>query len=108
MDILNTYFFPISLIFMAVLTFMYLARSILGPQFFDRILGINSLNTIIILMICIIAVMQEESYIVDVALIYAMLSFVTVVILCKAYLRSHKMNRENDFKNIREAGKKDD
>lgn len=108
MDILNTYFFPISLTIMALLTFIYLARSIMGPQFFDRILGINSLSTIVTLMVCVIAVMQGESYIIDIALIYAMLSFVTVVILCKAYLRNHNKSRETDFENIREAGKKDD
>ncbi len=93
--------FGVSLIYFALLILGYLYRSIIGPNFFDRILGVNNISTIIIMIICIIAVMQEESYIVDVAFIYALLGFVTVVIVCKAYLRSHKKERSDDFSNLK-------
>jgi len=79
----------------------YLIRTIVGPNFTDRILAVNSVQTVVILIICIIAVLQGESYIVDVALIYASLGFVTVVIVCKAYLRSHHKDRANDLANLR-------
>lgn len=94
--------------YMAILTFAYLFRTIIGPSFFDRILAVNNIGTIVMLMICIISVLQQESYIVDVALIYAMLSFVTVIIVCKAYLRSHKKERSHDFKNLKKEEKKND
>lgn len=96
------------LCYLAILTFAYLFRTIIGPSFFDRILGVNNIGTIVILMICIMSVVQQESYIVDVALIYAMLSFVTVIIVCKAYLRSHKKERSHDFKNLKKEEKKND
>lgn len=98
--------FTFAMCFMAIIAFAYLFRSILGPKFSDRILAINSIQTIIILIICILSVVQHESYIVDVALIYAMLGFVTVVIVCKAYLRSHHKDRANDLKNLKEESKK--
>ncbi len=79
----------------------YILRAISGPKFSDRILAINSIQTIIILIICILSVFQGENYIVDIALIYAMLGFVTVVIVCKAYLRSHRKERANDLSNLK-------
>jgi multisubunit Na+/H+ antiporter MnhF subunit len=54
------------------------------------------------LFISFVAVMQGENYIVDIAIIYAVLGFVTVIILCKSYLRSHKKDRANDLKTLKE------
>ena len=77
------------LIVLALVVFGYFIRTILGPHFADRILAINSVSTVVMLFISFVAVMQGENYIVDIALIYAVLGFISVVILCKAYLRSH-------------------
>ncbi|MEG1781924.1 MAG: monovalent cation/H+ antiporter complex subunit F, partial [Oscillospiraceae bacterium] len=96
-----------ALCFLALVAFAYLLRTVIGPKFADRILAVNSISTVVILIICIISVIQGESYIVDVALIYAMLGFVTVVIVCKAYLRSHNKERENDLENLKGESKND-
>ncbi len=90
-----------SMIFLALLMFGYLFRSVVGPSFFDRILAVNSISTIVILIIAIISVDDGNHYVVDVILIYAMLSFVTVMIVCKAYLRSHKKDKSHDFENLK-------
>lgn len=106
---LYTYFLWSVLCVLALLTFAYLFRTIIGPTFFDRILGVNNISTIVIIMICILSVILGESYIVDIALIYSMLGFVTVIIVCKSYLFSHQKDRSDDFKNldIREDFKND-
>ena len=65
---------------------------------FDRVVGINMIGTIIIMMIAILALMLEEGYLVDIAIIYAMLSFLAVVVLVKIYIgiyRSQKIEEEN-------------
>ncbi len=103
LDYLYNILFSGALIYLSLLLFPYLFRSVVGPNFFDRILSINSISTIIIMLICILSVTQSEQYIVDVALIYAMLGFVTIVIVSKAYLRSHKRDRSHDFENITEV-----
>ena len=54
------------------------------------------------LFISFLAVMQGENYIVDIALIYAVLGFVSVVILCKQYLKSHKKEKANDLVKLKE------
>ena len=92
---------------MATIAFAYLARAVSGPKFADRILAVNGIQTIIILIICILSVLHGENYIVDSALIYAMLGFVTVIIVCKAYLRSHHKDRANDLNNLKGAVKND-
>jgi len=95
-------FVIVMLIVLALVVFGYFIRTILGPHFSDRILAVNSISTVVMLFISFIAVMQGENYIVDMALIYAVLGFVSVVILCKAYLRSHHKDKANDLKNIKE------
>lgn len=85
---------------LALITFAYLLRTMIGPSFFDRILGVNNISTIITVMICILAVVQQEQYLVDIALIYSMLGFVTVVIVCKGYLRSHNRELYSRFRNL--------
>ncbi len=100
-DNLYSILYSASLIYLSILLFFYLFRSIIGPSFFDRIVGVNSISTITIMLICIVAVIQQEHYIIDVALIYAMLGFVTVVIVSKAYLRNHKKDRNKDFENLK-------
>ena len=99
-------FLVLAMSIMALIAFAYLARAISGPKFSDRILAVNGIQTIIILIICILSILQGENYIVDIALIYAMLGFVTVVIVCKAYLRSHHKDRANDLENIKREVRK--
>ena len=95
-------FTTVILIVLALVVFGYFVRTVLGPHFSDRIVAVNSISTIVMIFISFIAVMQGENYIVDIALIYAVLGFVTVIILCKSYLRSHHKDRANDLKNIKE------
>lgn len=100
-------FTVVAMVVLALVVFGYFIRTVLGPHFSDRIVAVNSISTIVMLFISFIAVMQGENYIVDIAIIYAVLGFVTVIILCKSYLRSHNKARANDLKNIkREADKK--
>ena len=100
-------FLVLAMSIMALIAFAYLARAISGPKFSDRILAVNGIQTIIILIICILSILQGENYIVDIALIYAMLGFVTVIIVCKAYLRSHHKDRANDLNNLKRKVKND-
>ena len=95
-------FVVVMLIVLALVVFGYFIRTILGPHFSDRLLAVNSVSTVVMLFICFIAVMQGENYIIDIALIYAVLGFVSVIILCKAYLRSHHKEKANDLKNLKE------
>lgn len=69
----------------AVLIVACLVRSVLGPRVTDRIVAVNSIGTMAIVIIAILSVLLDEAYLLDVCLIYAMISFVAVVVLTKIY-----------------------
>ncbi|MGI6055035.1 MAG: monovalent cation/H+ antiporter complex subunit F [Clostridium sp.] len=74
-----------SVIVLAVLVIASMVRSVLGPGISDRIIAVNMTGTMIIMTIAILSVHLNENYLVDVCLIYAMISFLAVVVLCKVY-----------------------
>ena len=69
-------------------------RAIIGPRVTDRIICINMIGTKIIIMICIVAALLKESFIIDVAIVYALINFVSIIVLSYAYLHVYKKNRE--------------
>ena len=83
-----------ALVVLAVLTLLCLIRAIQGPRIADRIVSINMISTLTISMIGILAIRQNQGYLVDVALIYALIGFLAVVVLCKVYMGITLENRE--------------
>ncbi|MDI9242822.1 cation:proton antiporter [Fusibacillus kribbianus] len=70
---------------LAVLMLAAIIRSVRGPKVADRVIAVNMLGTITIVLIAVLSVYLKESYLVDVCLIYAMISFLAVVVLTKVY-----------------------
>lgn len=60
-----------------------MARAIMGPRFTDRIIAINAASTMIIATICLLSRYLEEDYLIDVAIIYALLGFVANTLLMR-------------------------
>ena len=83
-------FFIVCLIALAVIALVCLVRAILGPKFTDRIMAVNMIGTKTLLMVCVLAVLLQESYLVDVAIVYALLSFLAVVVLSKLVITRYK------------------
>jgi len=78
-------FLLISMIIMAVLIIVAVIRSAIGPAMTDRVIAVNMIGTLTIALIAMLAIYTAEDYLVDVCLIYAMISFLAVVILTKVY-----------------------
>ena len=85
--------FTAVLVVLGVLMFPCLLRAIRGPRVADRVVGINMIGTIAIVMVAVLAIMLREGYLVDVAIIYAMLSFLAVVVLVKIYVGVYRAQR---------------
>lgn len=75
-----------ALIILAILAVLCLVRAIMGPRVADRIVAVNMMGTMVIVMIAILALMLEEGYLVDICIIYAMISFLAVIVLTKVYM----------------------
>ena len=78
--------YTIVLIVLVVLDFLCLVRAIKGPRIADRIVAINMISTITIAMILVLVNMLGQGGLADVALIYALIGFLAVVVLCKVYM----------------------
>ena len=66
--------------------FVCLFRAVKGPTTADRIISINMTGTVIIAIILILTIMLKEAYLADIALIYALLSFLAVVVLVRIFV----------------------
>lgn len=95
-------FFTAVLIVLAVLVVLCLIRAIIGPKIADRIISVNMMGTMVIVTIAILALMLEEGYLVDICIIYAMISFLAVIVLTKVYMGVYleKRQKEDEDKNI--------
>ena len=71
-------------------------RSIIGPRSTDRIVSVNMLGTMTICSIAILSVLLDEGYLADVALIYAMISFVAVLMMASMFVPSRPKAPELD------------
>ena len=87
----------------AVLVVLVLIRAVAGPKIADRLMAINMVGTIGIFLMAVVAVKLGEDYLLDISIIYAMISFLSVVILTKVYMGVHEENVLRKFKKDREA-----
>lgn len=83
---------------LAILIFCCLIRALIGPRITDRIVAINMIGTMTIMIIAILAIHINEGYLVDVSIIYAMISFLAVVVLTKVYMGVYKERMEKKQK----------
>ena len=76
--------------------FFSLLRAIRGPRMADRILGINMTGSLTTAAIGVLAILLDQSWLLDVCLIYCMISFLAVVVLAKVAIASHEEKEEFD------------
>ena len=89
-----TTLFTAALLILGALMIACLVRAILGPRIADRLVSINMTGTIAIMIIALLSVMLDEGDLVDIAIIYAMLSFLAVVVLVKVFIGIYMANRK--------------
>ena len=65
-------------------------RAVRGPRFTDRIVAINMSGTMTTVMIGILSAYLGETSLVDVSLVYSLLSFLAVVVMCHVVTLHHK------------------
>lgn len=99
---------PIFITLLILLSFMLLVcliRAVKGPRVADRLMAVNMMGTMVMVMISVLALLLEEGYLVDICLIYAMISFLAVVVLSKVYIGIYE-EKQHNLKN-REGGDAD-
>ena len=84
------WFFYGILCVLAVMILLCLVRAVIGPRITDRVVAINMIGTMVMVGIAILSVVKNEGYLVDICLIYAMISFLAVVVLTRIYTGVYK------------------
>ena len=74
--------FSVVLLLLGIGVLFSLIRAVKGPRTADRIMGINMTGTLSLLCIAVVALTQKESWLLDVCIIYGMISFLAVAVLC--------------------------
>ncbi len=92
-------FIIICMFFMVILIFLCLIRAIRGPRLTDRIISGNMIGTMTIISIALLSVLLKESYLLDVCLIYAMVSFIGVIVLTKVYMGVYREKKKKQEEN---------
>ena len=83
-----------SAVFLSVSIFVCLMRATLGPRYTDRIIVASMVGTQVIVLIAVLAVIVGEDYLADVCLIYAIISFLSVVVLGRSVLERKEEDEE--------------
>ena len=88
-------FLSVALCIMMCVVFVCLVRALKGPRISDRVVALNMIGTLVVMMICILSYLLEEAFLIDVAILYALLNMLVVVVLTRvATTRHYELHHE--------------
>ncbi len=67
----------------AVGILLVLARAILGPTVYDRILAVNTIGTKTVLLVTVLAFLGGRPEYLDIALLYTLINFIATIAILK-------------------------
>ncbi|MEE9160353.1 MAG: monovalent cation/H+ antiporter complex subunit F [Gammaproteobacteria bacterium] len=77
--------FAVATIAILVAMLLALGRALLGPTLYDRILAVNTFGTITVLFIAIFGFLTGRPEFLDIALVYALINFITTIAVLKFF-----------------------
>ena len=72
-----------AILFLSVTILICMFRAIKGPSAADRLIAVNVIGTKTIVLILIVSFLLHEKYFVDVAIVYALISFLSSIVIAK-------------------------
>lgn len=101
--------FLVILIVLGLLFFAALVRAVKGPRVADRLVAVNMIGTMVMVMIAVLSLYLQEEYLLDICLIYAMASFLAVIVLSKVYIGIYEEQHMKGKNRLRKKdGRKED
>jgi len=77
--------FSIAMIAVLITMVMALARALMGPSVYDRILAVNTFGTAAILFIAVLGFLMGRPEFLDIALVYALINFIGTIAVLKFF-----------------------
>ena len=78
--------YTVGLILLGLALLASLVRAIRGPRTADRVMGVNMMGSLTIMALILLSRLLEQDWLLDVALIYAMISFISLVVLTRIFV----------------------
>ncbi len=89
--------YTVALAVIGLLALACLVRAIRGPRIADRVIAANMIGTLVVIAIFVLSFVMNEGYLVDIALIYTMMSFLAVVLLTKVYMGIYREKHRREM-----------
>lgn len=84
-----TILWPIAVAVLAVLMLLAMLRIAVGPTSADRVVGLDAINTLMVAGMVLLAAIFKQVLFVDVAIVYALLSYVGSLYLAR-YIQAQR------------------
>ena len=81
MEIDTTYLYVLAFLLFSII--LVIIRVIKGPTAPDRVVGLDTINTIVILSMIVFGAATQNVIFIDVAIIYALLSYISTLFIAK-------------------------
>jgi multicomponent Na+:H+ antiporter subunit F len=78
-----------------IVMILALARSVIGPTIYDRILAVNMFGTKTVLLIAVMSVAAGRSDFIDIALVYALINFISIIAILRFFEYRETDKKEN-------------
>lgn len=75
---------------LSVMGLFCLLRLVLGPAAADRLLAVNMLGGMVVSAIAVLSLLLDEAYLLDISFVYALISFLAVVVLSQIYVTASR------------------
>ncbi|MGQ9477198.1 MAG: cation:proton antiporter [Candidatus Bipolaricaulia bacterium] len=75
--------FVIAAIFLGFYMLLCLIRVAAGPTVPDRVVGVDTINTLVVALMVLLGTFYKEVIFIDVAIVYALLSYIATLYIAK-------------------------
>ena len=96
MEQVRTWVLTAGAVVLALLILATLVRAVLGPRFTDRIVAVHVISTLVIAELVLLSVWLREDFLVDVALVFALLSCLAVVVVSRLVAARRRKRPERE------------
>ena len=81
---------------------MALARAVMGPSVYDRILAVNTSGTLTVALIAVFGFLTDRPEFLDISIVYALINFIGTVAVTKYVRYSHLggADEERDWEDV--------
>ena len=76
---------------LSILALLIVFRMLIGPTIWDRLLCVNLLTSKVLMILVILAYLNEQNYMIDFAIIYALFGFIGIMFIAISIQKRGKL-----------------